>query len=247
MSEISILSPITSTFLIVTTRLYFKHASEFTSIRKNADARQIIRWMMYFTIFTDILDQLRMMTSVSPYYFLDYLFSSWLPFYYDLKLFCILYSSVKLDKLFNKPKSDTEIDLKKWQEKWVKNYVKWMIFWILYGVFHVVDLMVELDDDDDSGFLYQMVFYAISVVVFFSKQILKLCSGFFTTILFKYLVKPFIGKHEDKIDLFLENFEVRVQESEIFKRLQRIFHWYIKRWKEVKVIAKDVKKNLKNK
>merc|ERR1712004_721610 len=85
--QISILSPLASTFLIITTRLYFKHATEFTSIRKS-NARNITRWMMYFTILTDVLDQLRMLTTVSPYYLLDYFFS-WIPFYFDFKLFII--------------------------------------------------------------------------------------------------------------------------------------------------------------
>jgi len=243
-SEISILSPLASTFLIIATRLYFKHAQEFTAIRKS-NARQLTRWMMYFTMLTDTLDQLRMLTTASPYYFLDHLFS-WVPFYYDLKLFGILYSSVKLEKLFKKPDTDsTEIDVEKWQSRWIKNYVKWVIFWILYGVFHLVDMMVQLPEDDDSGLGYVTFLYGVSVFIFFSKQILKLCSGLFTTILFKFLVKPFVGKNEDKIGCALNGFESRVQESVIFKFLQRVFHWYIKRWKEVKVIAKDVKQTMK--
>ena len=80
--------------------------------------------MMYFTILTDVLDQLRMLTTVSPYYLLDYFFS-WIPFYHDLKLFIILYSSIKLEKIFKKPTSNTEIDINKWTDKWIKNYVKW--------------------------------------------------------------------------------------------------------------------------
>lgn len=243
-SQISILSPLFSTFLIIVTRLYFKHAQEFTSIRKS-NARQITRWMMYFTMLTDTMDQLRMLTTASPYYFLDYLFS-WVPFYYDFKLFAILYSSVKLNKLFKKPKTDsTEIDLEKWQNRWIKNYVKWVIFWILYGIFHLVDLMVQLPEDDDSGLGYVTFLYGVSVFIFFSKQILKLCSGLFTTVLFKYLVKPFVGKNEEKIDDVLNGFENRIQQSVIFQFLQRIFHLYIKRWKNVKGIAKDMKQTLK--
>ena len=171
-------------------------------------------------------------------YFLDYFFS-WIPFYFDFKLFVILYSSIKLDKLFKKP-TDTELDVQKWTDKWIKNYCKWAIFWLLYAVFHVIELLVEVDEDD-----FQLLYYAAAIFVFISKCILKLTSGLFTSALFKFVVKPAIGRHEEKLSGLVDSFEDRVHESQIFMLLQRAFHWYIKRWKQAKLMAKEVKSSLK--
>jgi len=238
---------------IVSSRLYFKHYKEFKVIRKSG-ARDLVRWMMYFSIFTDVLDRLRLLTSASPFSLCDdYL--SWIPFYFIMKVIVIIYGSVSLRRashaIFGK-KSDAqqinELDQEKWMKNWVKNYVKWIIFWIIYAIFLSVEWLLEegnLLESDEWGYISSMALFSTKLWVKISKRLLLLCSGLFTSMLFSKILKPFANDHQMEINDKLDGFEEYVVSSWLFQQMSRKFHWYLKRWKEVKAATKDVRAQVK--
>ena len=250
----ALFGPISSPLLIIASRLYYAHYINFTRIRKS-NTREVVRWMMSLSMVFDVLGKLRYLTSVSPFYVIDCAFRSWLPFYFDIKVLIILWSTRKFNRVFGRDKDEkrlqmTDEEVKQWMDDWVKGYVKWAIFWALYLVLKLTEicLQAQVGEEESATEIFAWyvlpVYYSLKFGIWFSKHILKIFSGILGSVVFKKIMKPFMNNNEEAVNSKLDRFEEVVCASWIYNFLSGKLRWYLKRWKEAKVVYKDLKADL---